>query len=103
MVDGRVGTKQSLGTAKSRACMIQVSHLFPSLFPSFPHVLQESVYKVKNKNCGSAMYGFQSCPCNCAQVTYPLCVSDSSVEEFHPQSGNDDSSNSWNWIVLNIR
>lgn len=32
MVDGRVGTKQILGTAKSRACMIQVSHLFPSLF-----------------------------------------------------------------------
>lgn len=32
VVGDRVGTKQISRTAKSRACMIQASHLFPSLF-----------------------------------------------------------------------
>ena len=68
---GRVDTKH-LGARRSRVCVVQVSHVFPSLFVMSSE--SQYVIMVRNTNCGTGVCGVQSWPCNREQITSSLCL-----------------------------
>lgn len=53
-------------------CVVQVSHVFPSLFVMSYE--RQYILMVRNTNCGTGVCEVQSWPRNCEQITSSLCL-----------------------------